>query len=322
MLWPSARPDPATASREALLRYLVVGEIAAEEEEYQVALVDRLMNDFAENPDLPTGTAEQIPKGYREQLDLNLDTLKRAWFVSRCLRYREMSESAATQDVAKAAYLDEQIGAVLAWSRVDLQLSTAEGLADDDAQRAAYAGEFFGQIEQWIATAEAERATIMNRAVRDAILRWLSTRSLAEEPMGTRQELAKVVVAELDRGLKLEQIMGSLEEAEKSQLAANSLLLIEAWLHEVAIEYEQLPSDQRQAFLRAKLDQVVEWDLAGLIAEGGSGSTSAMSELQASLRMLAVINQWIARADHDSRGRFEMFMFDLQRQWLLRQSSS
>ena len=139
--------------------------------------------------------------------------------------------------------------------------------------------------------------------------------------MGTRQELAERIVAEFDDGLRLDAVLTTLDQHEENQLSANSLLLIEAWLHQLAAEYEQLPAEQREPFLRSRLDQVSRWELAKLVhsASGESASTSSpFSGLQASMRMFALINRWILRADEESRPRFEAFMMDLQRQWMSR----
>jgi hypothetical protein len=316
VIQPPPRPDPKLATRDQMLRYLVVGNLTTDPVNYQVAVVDRLMADLADSSDLPTNAAAELPASYKEQLRANLNTLEHAWFVSRVDRYHEL----AAQE--QGEFLDDQINAVLAWSRLDVGLQDQAAGISVEQQRAAYAGEFFGQIDNWIAEANAEQTPLMRSAVQQAIIRWLSTRSLEEEPRGTRQELAEAIVRALDRGMKLERVLASLDSEHQTQLSANSLLLIEAWLHELAIEYEQLPVDQQAAYIDRRLDQITQWNLASLMvpsAEGQSGGGSAMSSMQASLKILSVINRWIARADEESRPRFEAFMMDLQKQWLARQ---
>ena len=265
-----------------------------------------------EKKPLSATAADKIPEAYIEQAQLNLATLKRVWFESRGIRYHDTPES------GKSEFLDQQINAVLEWSRVDLELDSRKAESND--VRADYAADFFAQIESWIAAAEPEKADLLSETVRDGIIRWLSTRSLTSEPLGTRQELATRIVAELDRGLRLEKVMESLPDSERQQLASNSLLLIEAWLHLLAADYEQLPPAERKAFMQARLDQVESWDLASLIR--GGGSTTTGSNLQASIRMPALINGWIEQADEESRPRFREFMMDLQKEWLGRQMAS
>jgi len=222
------------------------------------------------------------------------------------------------------SFLDQQIEAVLGWSRVDLQLNGNQADSPGEA-RAQYAAEFFGQVETWIAAADAEQAPLLSATVRDGVIRWLSTRNLEAEPMGTRQALAERIVAEFEEGLRLDDVLSTLSKHEQNHLSANSLLLIEAWLHQLAAEYEQLPTEQRDAFIHSRLDQVARWELAKLVRSTSSESASTgspFSGLEASLRMFALINRWILRADEESRPRFEAFMMDLQRQWMSRQMGS
>ena len=311
-----AKPDPQTADRAEIFRYLVVGDLALDSAEYQVAMVDRVTVEFAGSASLPEGAAEQIPDSYRSQFDANLATLKRVWFRSRGLQYHNLPKA------ERDAFLDKQINAVLDWSRVDLQLSSDTDTRSPDERRAAYAAEFFTEIEVWIAEAEGEESKLLSATVRDGIIRWLATRSLNEEPLGTRQQLATRIVDELDAGLKLNEVIDSLPDEEQTQLSANSLLLIEAWLHELAIVYEQLPVARREAFLDKHLDRVIGWDLANVISQQSTSDTTSatpLGSLQMSLRLFATIASWIERADETSRPRFQAFMTDIQKEWMARQ---
>jgi hypothetical protein len=316
VMQPPPRPDPVLASRQALLHYLVVGELATDPEAYHVALVDRLMDGLAESPQLPSESGAQVPERYRSQLEQNLQVLKRAWFYSRGQRYQELTPA------EQNAFLDRQIQAVLDWSRFDLSLQADSSSLEADTRRAAYASEFFGEIEQWISAAEAGQQPLLKVAVRDAIIRWLSTRNLLQEPLGTRQELAKTIVRELDRGMQLQQVIASLDGEQQTLLAENSLLLIEAWLHELAVEYEQLPGPEGDSYVDGRLRQITRWDLARIITSTGAGASPgspAMGNMQASLKLFGIINGWINRADEDSRPRFEAFMRHLQQRWMVSQ---
>ena len=116
LMQPPLRPDPETAAREAILEYLVVNDLAAEPYPYQERMVDRVVAELAAKP-LASNTNRKIPKAYFEQVEQNLQTLKQVWFRSRGLRYHTIPAG------ERNAFLDQQIEAVLAWSRADLQLN-------------------------------------------------------------------------------------------------------------------------------------------------------------------------------------------------------
>ena len=104
----SLPPDPQTASREAILRWLVLGDVAQQSTAMQVALVDRLESEL----DQDFGTsATELSHAQLKTLEHNVSTLKRVWFVERARRYSNLESQ------ERPAYMDARVQTVMAIGR-------------------------------------------------------------------------------------------------------------------------------------------------------------------------------------------------------------
>lgn len=309
--WLQQLPDPSAASRDELFRWLVLRDVAAEPLDVQQALVDRLQAELLEGP--PTaGKATALGGGLRTQLRDNVHTLKRVWFEMRTRQY------AACPGEEKFDFLERQIALVAAWSTFESDVDDSD--ADDSGDgrqppRASYASEFFDEIEQWIAESRGEQHEQMVCGVQDGLVCWLATRSLREQPMSLRRDLAVRIARELDYGGDPGVGGDAMSEAQRRQLGENGLLLMEAWLGQQALVYAELEPKQRLDFLNERIDAFERWNIASLVAADSSSPGDAPPDPAAALvRLSAEIDVWIERADPTERDALRTLADDLRAQ--------
>ena len=286
-------PDPESASREAILRWLVQGNVADQPEETQLAFVDRLEREMSAGLDV-SPASELLSENQREQLERNISTLKRVWFVSQVESY------AQTDADERNAFMDQRIDTVVTWSAMEDSLQPTPGNNGGSA-----VAEFFEEIEDWIvAETNDTRQDQMWVAVYDGIFRWLSKYSLADQPFDLRADLALRIAKQVDAGMTVADL--AIDDPEElKQLHTNAELLMEAWLREQSQVYAPLTGDQRKAFLSAQIDRVENSGVFELLSTGDSGQVSL-------LRVLALTQQWVQRAPVDERRALQQLLSDVQ----------
>lgn len=297
-------PDPATASRQTLLRWLVLSDIARQPRARQLALVDRLETELQAGFDV--SQADQLSDQRRTLLQENITTLKRLWFVERVEQYSALSAA------EKSAFMDERVNTVLAWTAMEdaLQAGGDGGLA---------AAAFFDEIQAWVdAEEDPARRARMTAAVQDGVVRWLSTHPLDDQPPGVRAELALRIAAQLDAGLRLSSLSSSQPSEEKRRLKQNAELLFQAWLLEQSRLYFDLPESERAAFVDRRIDNVTDWGVLNLLAEEQSDNTQA----QGAARLLALTQAWIAAAPEEDQPKLQALTTAVQARMFLRMLQS
>lgn len=293
--WLRQKPDPQTAQRDQLLRYLVWNDVERESQDMQLALVDRFEREIRAG--LPTGQAAGLSERYARRLAHNVNVLKRQWFRSRVGQY------AATSAEEQATLMDRQIELVMAWSRV--QASFNDGDTPSGSTTA-----FFQEIEHWMAEEDDTRLRDqMHAAIRDGILRWLATRDLHDQPQPVRRELAVRIADSLNNGFDIRTAGQANDDGDL--LRANAELLMEAWMHDRAEQFAQLPPADRTAFVDDQIANVSQWGLLEWMSAGGdsaaaSGSMAAMIDLQKR------VQKWIDRADGPNQEQLRQLMNAVQ----------
>jgi hypothetical protein len=303
--WLLQLPHPSVATRDQLFRWLVLRDVAAEPPDVQQALVDRLQEELLAGLDA-NSNAEVLNERLRDQLRENVAALKRVWFELRTAQY------AACPDEEKFAFLEQQIAVVAAWSTFQLDLRDGEL-----PPGASPASQFFDDIERWIHEAQGEQHDQMVRGVQDGLVCWLATRSLEEQPMSMRRDLSMRIARELDYGLDLGSKLGegesSMSAPQRRQLAANGLLLMEAWLGLQAQAYAQLEPAARIDFLDARIDAVEQWNVASLMSGEAEADNRPPDDSTASLAGLSKqVEIWIDRADPHERDAMRTLADDLR----------
>lgn len=302
-------PDPRTANRAGLGRWLVLRDLSAEPRDVQLALVDRLQGElmagFAGDGGVPLSPA------YRRQLAENAEFLQHVWFEHRSQQYAKCGPD------EQMPFLERQIDAIASWSA--LPISTDDDAAGSDAAPGDPAVQFFTKLEGWIDEAAGETRTQMITAVQDGVVCWLATRDLGEQPRSVRLELALRIVRQLNAGMRLDEILIDLTPPQREKLFANGELLLEAWLHDQARVYAELPAEQRMAYLDARLEEVYKWGVLEVLAPasdstGGKTASPAITQMAGLLRLVTLTGQWIERADPEERPRLERLVADVKAQ--------
>lgn len=306
-------PDPRTASRAGLGRWLVLRDLSAEPREVQLALVDRLQAELKTGLAAESASAPLAP-AYRLRLQENAEYLQQVWFEYRVEQY------ANCRSEEQMPFLEEQIDTIANWPAIqtpveESQVSTPP--ADDAAVQ------FFTKIEAWIERAEGESRAKMIAAVQDGVVCWLATRDLAEQSPVVRLELALRIVRELNAGMKLDEILIDLTPPQREKLFANGELLLEAWLHDQARTFAKLPEEQRAEYVDARIDEVYKWGVFEVLAPAGSteaGTPSpAFARAAGLMRFVALVDEWIARSDPAARPDLVRLVAHVQTKLLWRQ---
>ena len=169
-------PDPDTADRQGLFRWLVESDLRHEPRELQLRLVSRVEKELLAGIDLG-GASAQLEPQQRERLLENADTLARCWFVREADRYF------AAADNLRSDLLDRQIEQLSRLGMAEQLAAIEQGTArqGSEATQAATVAQpkadqlaaFSARVDRWIADAsgtERSRLTDYSAALRGRIL--------------------------------------------------------------------------------------------------------------------------------------------------------
>jgi hypothetical protein len=310
--WALSLPSPDRADREALVRWFVLREIAEEPWEIQVALVDRLEQELADGWQAPAEPG-RLTAVYAARLERNIAQLKQVWFRSRVERYADCPPE------QQADFLNRQLLTLEGWARLDQAPGgNGTGATKGSGSPVGVSG-LFSEIERWTAQSEPGLQAKIARALRDATLFWLCTRSLQNEPPGIRLELARKIAAELDRESADDDRFenGYLQPAARQAvLRANALLLLEAWLLDQSRTLDSLPREERIAFVDRQLDRIESWRILDWFVS--ATEPAAASKTAGPIVLLEFAGQCIQRAEPEDRPGLQRMVQLAQQRMLLR----
>ena len=156
-------------------------------------------------------------------------------------------------------------------------------------------------------------------ADRDQLIGWLVTRDLAEEPLQTRQALARRLEEEFRGQVDWEATGRKLSLAQRRRLWENLPALLEPWLLEKVDGYFGRSEQERPAYVDQVLDTIGQWrgvdSLRPETAEedqAGGGSPRLMTMLYRRIDLIA------EGADPEGRKRVGRFLTAVQGRWFLR----
>jgi hypothetical protein len=300
-------PEPATASRAGLVRWLVQRDLSSESEGCRIALVDRL-TDEVRAADAWSEPVTLTPR-QRAQLQDNLAVLKKTWFLSRVDRLLQLP--AAGRD----AYLDEEIAVVYAWGSVDALLMPADN-APTNAGDVDPGVDLMHQIDVWLAEASGPPRDNMVNALNLAVARWLATHDLAEQSPGFRSELAQRVALQLDYEPELTANVDALLPAERARLLENGRLLMETWFCECAADYAQIPGrGEKASFVDRQIERIEKWGVVDFFAgsEAQDDSSGALG-----LQLMEMVQHWIDRAPANQQPMLRDLFHAVQQRYVIR----
>lgn len=295
--------DPATASRDQLLRYLVLADLGAQPKNAQQAWVDRLQLELTQDFAIG-GQAQTLSASYRERLLRNIATLQSVWFQSRTAEYARLPTE------HREAFMLEQLALVGSLARVS---NLVESTPTPPAEAT---GKLIERIEEWVRQAEGAQRDEMIAAVKDGTLCWLSTTDLALQPWEMKRALAVRLARELDHGAPPRVAGLVTDSVRREQLARNLNQLVQAYIYSRAEEYAALPADERLTFLDDQLEVVERWGISNLLATEDS---TARSSVSVALALAQRSQQWIDDAPVEQQPQVRGFVTAAQQRIVWKQ---
>ena len=297
LTWTSIFPAPATASPAAIGRWLAKRDLSRTSSATQLALVERLQQLLL----VETGLAAFPPPAPDdlEQIDANVQLLSRAWFLDRSDAYQQVMLG------DRMPFLRHQVDVVIAWGEFDNQLQARRrrqaGLEPENNKL-----HLLDDIDGWIVAEPSARHEGLRHALHDAVLCWLATSDMADQPMSMRQEAADRIALALDGGAASAADRLELNAQHRDRLLKNAWLLMEAWFRNRSVEFVSLPIMKRVPFIEDQLDNVSSWGLDRVMVISADGEQGNSRPPQARLlevvsQLLAQFPDWIAATPEDQR---------------------
>ena len=168
-------PDPASADREDLIRWLVTRDLCNESINTQRTLASRLEEEFSQDIDWEA-TAGQLDSAQRERLWRNVLVLLEPWFDDKVDAYY------ALPPAERPAYVDRLLTTIGVWSNIE---SLRADSAADGKPKQASSGlltVLSRKTEQWKQRAEPERRKQMAQFILAVQCRWLARRISGDFP--------------------------------------------------------------------------------------------------------------------------------------------
>lgn len=288
--WTLRLPAPSACTDEQLYRWLALRDMSVESPETQLALIDRFEEILvAESDERPA----EIPSSYQRQVDDNSRLLRSVWFNQRVSDFHQLPAD------ERDAFLDRQITAISRWT--ELQSSGDETVSIGDVIR-----------EETVDFDDQQRRAA-REAVRAAVLRWLCTRSVEPYSMDKLASIADEIVQEMTDDSSSQESLDRLTVDERNRLQSNGMLLLQAWFHQQAQQFDLIASDARAQFLQERIDQLRQLPLEKVFSEDGVPANALSSKL----RMLETVQRWIQQADESQHERLRAFANAIQRHMLM-----
>ena len=142
-------PDPATADREGLLRWLVTADLGREPLETRLVLARRLEEEFGEKVDWKA-VGEELDAGQKARLWDNVLALLEPWFTDKVDAYSRLPES------DQPAYVDRTLRLIENWKGAAALCADAESGASRQ-QRPGFLEALVDRIGEWMRSATPAR---------------------------------------------------------------------------------------------------------------------------------------------------------------------
>ena len=297
LAWTSIFPTPATASPTAIGRWLAKRDLSRASSATQLALIDRLQELLLAEAGL-AASPESNPDDL-DQLVANVQLLSRTWFLDRSEAYQQVRVD------DRMPYLRQQVDTVIAWGEFDNQLQAKRrrlaGLEPDINKL-----HLLDDIDGWIMAEPTDRHERLRHGLHDAVLCWLATSDVADQPMSMRQEAADRIALALDEGAASAADRLEMTAQHRNRLLQNAWLLMEAWFRNRSLQFVSLPIEQRVPFIEDQLDKVSSWGLDRVMVIGDSGENTTPRPAQFRLlevisQLLAQLPEWIEKTPEDQR---------------------
>jgi hypothetical protein len=286
-------PDPATADREGVLRWLVLADLAEHPDDVSRQLVARVEAVFGAESDVPDSDAGSLTDAEHERVRRNTERLKETWFREKVAAYHQLPAG------ERAAFLDAQIRTLFHWAKLDQRLDRPASDASAAAERdlGDYLGAFFDALDRWRAAAAPDESERMRVVVKAGLVRWLATYDLADQSPGVLGKVVAGLEQQLGTELDFSGVSRDMSSSEVTQFWRNVERLAATWFFAKSTEYVALAGKERDQFVARQMpivQQLIEhWPRDG-------AETSAESPTQR-------IERWLATAPEAMRGAARQF---------------
>lgn len=304
--WFLYLPHPSQADRGQLFAWLVLRDVAAQPPDVRQALVDRFEEEILKGIDLAEAGVS-LTESQQQTVADNVEVLKYDWFVSSVNRYADVQEE------NKVAYLGDKIKVIEAFTTLS---------PGDPDEAGAGADSFFNDIGRWIEEAPAEQSAQMSAAVIDGVTAWLALSDLRDTPYAVRKELAVRILAELEAGMRLDEILLDLNDAQMKKLIANSELLLQVWVYRCADQYGPLAANERNEFIETQLNNIKQWGVMEALANTDGAPPTPAEQFTVATHLLALMKTWIDEAPAERKADVEAFTAHLGRNMIWRQMNT
>ena len=309
-------PNPSDAGMRDLARWLLQRDLVNEPRKIQVSLVNRLQTELETDFTLPN--QRRWSDNSHDQLLRNVIFLGRIWFEERCRQYQDLDKP------KRLAFLESQLAVVSHWSSLEAQLLDNQSSTSGSSTSPSTV-RLFERIETWVDEAEGEQQSRLTRAIQDATLCSLATDNMANQSMEVRRDLADRITSFLNKagdglGDRLQ-----LQPSHYTRLSENSLVLMEAWLINRAMEFQSLSPQQKKPYIEGQLNQMKQWNLGSLLDPPavGQNGTPQQSSLDSSIKLLGRIlphlETWINRAEPSQQAALRELIQQFQSQLIKNQ---
>lgn len=303
--WLYRLPDPATADREGLARWLVIADLTEHDDATCRALVDRFETLFADDEtDVDFGgDSSSLSAAERDRVARNAERLKEIWFCSRVDGYCALGHS------ERDAYMDRQIRNIFRCAGIDRQFHEAQSESRNlgSGEGSNFVGDFFASISEWQASAPVAKREQMAKVVRTGLIRWLATYDLGAYSPAARHEIVASLEKELGENLSFGNPGAALMGKELVQFWRNVEVLAETWFHAKSAQFAALSPAERRQFVARQLKVIDE-----LAAHWPSSSQGGAAEIAVKLQ------SWITSTDERHRQAAREFAGALQGAWIAR----
>ncbi len=168
-------PDPASADREGLIRWLVMGDLCNEPLDVQRTLASRLEEEFSEDIDWEA-TADQLDSVQRERLWQNVLVLLEPWFDEKVDAYHALPLA------ERSAYVDRLLVTIGVWSNIESLRADSAAEGEPKESSSGLLAVLASKTEQWKQRAEPERRQKMSQFILAVQCRWLVRRMSGDLP--------------------------------------------------------------------------------------------------------------------------------------------
>jgi hypothetical protein len=156
-------PEPDACSREQLIRWLVLRDLAQEPVEVRHRLAIRLEQEFAQGSMNWQAAGARIDESHRVRLWKNVGLLAEPWFLGKVDQYISLSAQ------ERMAYLDRLLDTLTQWKSVE-QLRPSSG---QEGASPSFMAQLLQWVRQWQERADPQRRDQIDQFLLAVQARWM-----------------------------------------------------------------------------------------------------------------------------------------------------